>query len=305
MQSNDLRPSVCMPTSASRDFSDVPGKDEFSLDETLRILRSGWRWWVGGAFAGVLIAATELAMIPPQYEASCVVQMGRIWKLTSATIASAEPAGKVVERIMLQPFQESVLHDLGWQDATRVGLFHASLKAVAKGEDLVGLAVRAPTREDARQAAEATVAYLRAQHEELARISREQLHDELTANRAAIQAIEKMVLRLEDLEQKMPQGNYRERLTALNLLAQREDHRGDLQTKQAKMEQVLAEMGRSTEAIEGLTVSVISIVPRGLAAFFLGGIGGGFLGAMAVLLRASRMTVQRRQQSGMVSAIGE
>ena len=52
--------------------------DGISLFELLQKLRAGWRWLVGGVLLGGLGAALAVAILPNQYEAVAIVQVGQI-----------------------------------------------------------------------------------------------------------------------------------------------------------------------------------------------------------------------------------
>ena len=80
-------------------------EDEISLFELLEKLRERWRYVVGGASVGALIAATAIFALPNRYEAVAIVEIGRVGQYVGVPV---EPATQAIERMKTAAFLQNV-----------------------------------------------------------------------------------------------------------------------------------------------------------------------------------------------------
>ena len=86
---------------------DVFEEDEISLFDLWQTLKERWRYVVGGILVGGLGAAAVLATTQPQYEATALLQTG---KVAGAII---EDPTTIVERFKSPSFHLEVAQDVG------------------------------------------------------------------------------------------------------------------------------------------------------------------------------------------------
>lgn len=77
--------------------------DEIDLWELFEQFKSGWLWWVAGACIGLAGAIGYLFVVPPQYEATAVVQPATIGS-GGLGKAPVEPITQTLERLRLTSF---------------------------------------------------------------------------------------------------------------------------------------------------------------------------------------------------------
>ena len=77
--------------------------DEIDLWELFEQFKSGWLWWVAGACIGLAGAIGYLFVVPPQYEATAVVQPATIGS-GGMSKAPVEPISQILERLRLTTF---------------------------------------------------------------------------------------------------------------------------------------------------------------------------------------------------------
>ena len=77
--------------------------DEISLIDLLRILREQWQWIVGLAVVSPLVALAICATLPKQYEATVLLQIGKLSGSGSGSgsgsSADIEPQQNLIERV--------------------------------------------------------------------------------------------------------------------------------------------------------------------------------------------------------------
>lgn len=81
-------------------------EDEIDLWELFEQIKSGWLWWMAGACIGLAGAIGYLFVVPPQYEATAVVQPATIGVGSSGglTKVPVEPIVQTLERLKLPTF---------------------------------------------------------------------------------------------------------------------------------------------------------------------------------------------------------
>jgi LPS O-antigen subunit length determinant protein (WzzB/FepE family) len=145
-------------------------RDEIYLIDLWRIFTREWMWFV---LVLVLTLACTYAfahLVKRQWEATAWIQIAQVGQVPSGQDPKVEPLQRVTERLQLVPFKNEVLQSAGYAKTSSVAqLYRSSLKLepMLYAGSLVKLTVRAYSRQQARELAEATVARLRAVHQGL------------------------------------------------------------------------------------------------------------------------------------------
>jgi len=153
-------------------------EDEVSLFDLWQTVRNGWRWVAGGAALGAVGAGLALAVMPAQYEAAVVLQVGQVGQVGPVgqvvQVVPIEPPLHVIERIRSGGFQIEAANSAGnqlWRDAVARSakggeeFFSAQL---VKNTQLIEIKAKSRTPADAGKIAEAIVEVLVKRHNELA-----------------------------------------------------------------------------------------------------------------------------------------
>ena len=144
--------------------------DEIYLIDLWRIFTREWMWFV---LVLVLTLACTYAfahLVKRQWEATAWIQIAQVGQVPSGQDPKVEPLQRVTERLQLVPFQNEVLQSAGYAKTSSVAqLYRKSLKLepMLYAGSLVKLTVRAYSRQQASELAAATVARLRAIHQDL------------------------------------------------------------------------------------------------------------------------------------------
>ncbi len=144
--------------------------DEIYLIDLWRIFTREWKWFV---LVLVLTLASTYAfahLVKRQWEATAWIQIAQVGQVPSGQDPKVEPLQRVTERLELVPFENEVLASAGYAKTSSVArLYRKSLKLepLLYAGSLVKLTVRAYSRQQASELAAATVARLRAVHQDL------------------------------------------------------------------------------------------------------------------------------------------
>jgi capsular polysaccharide biosynthesis protein len=205
-----------------------------------------------------------------------------------------EPVARTVERMKLKSFEDAVLADLGypldWKNP-EAALYRGSLKARAlPNTDLIVITVRGYSRKDAKRSAEATVAYLRKIHDEMAAPTVQRLRQRLVQIEweiAKTRAEKEKILKIAGLKDKAiaAEAGLMESLTLANFMFQRDSELRGLEEAKVVYEEQLGSMHTyPTALIEKISVSENPVTPKKAMIIPLAGILGLILGMMTAFL---------------------
>lgn len=142
-------------------------RDEIYLIDMWRILLREWQWFIALLIATLLGTFAFMQVAKPQWQASAWIQIGQVGAAPTGQDPKAEPLQRVLERLQLVPFQNETLQGIGIAPDTPVaGLYRSSLKVepLPYAGPLVKLTVRAHSRQQALELAQATVTRLQTIH---------------------------------------------------------------------------------------------------------------------------------------------
>jgi len=80
-------------------------KEELTLGDLVKILRSQWQWVVGMPLFALAVASVVVQLMPTRFEANVLMQIGQPLSLGSATAVEFEPTQHLIERINSKGFR--------------------------------------------------------------------------------------------------------------------------------------------------------------------------------------------------------
>jgi uncharacterized protein involved in exopolysaccharide biosynthesis len=254
--------------------------DEISLIDLLRILCEQWQWILGLALVSPLVALAICATLPKQYEATVLLQIGKLSSSGSGSSADIEPQQNLIERVHSGGFDSRL------EGATGSSL---SVKATAvKNTKLVRLTTNATSVERASKGLENTLALLQEDHKKLADESEKTLgvalqnaRDQLKTTSDSITQLNRLVIALSP-EKSDPISALLLTQTQQQLFQQQ----SELKEKVAMIESGIAEQRLyKTTSIEPFQVSTSPVYPKTRLAALLAFLGGGIAGVIVAFLR--------------------
>jgi len=251
-------------------------------------MAKAWLWLVVGAAAGMIAGVGYLAVTPPQYEATALVQIGQIGQQSMTFIES--PA-RVVERIAFPAFKSEIVKSLGWDrdNDLRGALYRDSIRAKIS-TDLVELRVKGFTREDAAKALTTTVERLESLHRALAQPMIESLQAELREISVEVAETGKILAELERAASTQAQLTSSDRFSArilhVQLSATKEQRVRELRRLEKQHREWTSITGKAaTKAFAEPAVSDVPVYPRKALTLVLAALGGMLAGIAAAVIR--------------------
>lgn len=186
----------------SRD-SDKEGhdmKDETALSECLNVLHMNARWVALGTFGAAMIGGVGGYLLPPQYEARGLIQVGQIAQIgPSGQFAGSEKVESneiVREHLQSDVFLEAVEEKLRLRESgvAKQGDFGKVTVNLLKDADLVELIVRASTAPKAEKFASAIVDGLREHQAKNSEPVMELLKKTVVTHQREIEEVGKMLI---------------------------------------------------------------------------------------------------------------
>jgi hypothetical protein len=282
----------------------MPIESSTGLSPSLASLLSLSRTLGGVIVGGAIAYGYAVAFVPKLWEASVLVQIGQIGEALPSPQMSIraprpiEPPARVVERIGLASFEGAVLVRLGlpndYEDP-RSELLRDSLRArLLERANLVSIAVRAQSPEEAARSLEAVIAELAGIHARLGAHSVERLKGALSEARAALQAAEaERDAARTQFSRAIARSttHFSEGVLAAEVLSTRDDQvRRATDNVRALEVQLGPEFTFPTSAYETTYVPERPIHPRKLLYALAGAVfGGAFALVLGMLLRDARL----------------
>jgi len=275
--------------------------EEISLFDLWEKLRDGWKTVTGGVVLGVAGAIAAFLVIPPNFEAVAVIQVGQVGQVGQVNVSGqpVEPPVQTIERMKSPTFQRRVAQALGDQqwldDITRVGPGATKVLSlqVIKGTagqrvPLIELRVSGESPQAALRKAEVAVAELVKVHGELAQPALERMRADLAIGREKLASAERDLLTLTKLV--ATAGVKDERFTQLALMTslriQKEaETYGQRQLIMALETALEPPATQPAHAIEGIFVPEKPVSPKRGLLLALGCVGGLMVGGVWVFLR--------------------
>ena len=145
-------------------------QDEIYLIDLWRIFTRGWMWFTGVLLLTLVCTYAFAHLVKRQWQATAWIQIGQVGQVLSGQDPKVEPLLRVIERLELVSFENEILESAGYARNSSVAkLYRKSLKLepMPYAGPLIRLTVRAYSREQVAELANATVARLRTVHQQL------------------------------------------------------------------------------------------------------------------------------------------
>jgi len=273
--------------------------DEISLIDLWDRLRSGWRHIAGGALVGVVGAGLAITVLPPRYEATAVVQVGRVGQATVPTSSMpVELVTQAIERMKTQSFQMKVaksLEDQKWIDdlnnsvsATNKYIKLDIIKSTAGSAfALIELKAYGKSAEYARKIATVTISNLSMEQLKLGKPAIDKLQYDLNVSKEKLISTEKQI---ENLYKSMTNIEVKDvRFTQLSLITElrvkKEYEYYNLKQVISSIEFALAvPFTQPAGALEDIFVTDRPVSPKKALLLALGLTGGFLAGVMSVFV---------------------
>lgn len=240
---------------------------------------------VGGA-----IAIGLALMLPKQWEASAVVQIGQIANETpQSPVTPVETVGRAMERLQLPQFKDVVLQKLGLPlgigENANTDLIRRSLKATQlKNADLIEVTVRGFSQADAQRYVKAFLDELTSAHAVLAKPSMDKINANMAEVTRMIATEEARKAQLAELgrirEQARRETTFPEAVLLASMSAENDKQLQALRQREINIrEQLNPERTFNTRLFGSMSVSRHHVFPSGLI-FAAAGLLLGFLVAV-------------------------
>lgn len=121
-------------------------EDGLNLWQLLDVVKSGWRWLVGGAVMGLAAAVGYVMIVPAQYEATAVLQPATVGLSGGTKGVEVESIAQTLERLKMPTFYSEELLtacDVKMEANPRVALVKAVKPTIVKGNALIQISYRA------------------------------------------------------------------------------------------------------------------------------------------------------------------
>ncbi|AXV70196.1 chain-length determining protein [Ralstonia solanacearum] len=249
---------------------------------------------VAGGMAGAALAIGLALVLPKQWEASVVIQVGQITNeaMPGTPLPAPTPVetvGRAVERLQLPQFEDLVLRKLGLplevNENASTDLIRRSLKAVQlKNADLIEVTVRGFSQADAQRYTQAFSDALIGAHAVIAKPSLDKINANMAEVRQQISAEEARKGELSALmrarDQAKSEVKFSESVLLASIVAENDKQLQGLRQREINIrEQLNPERTFNTRLFDAVHVSRRHVFPSGLL-FAAGGLVLGLLVAI-------------------------
>ena len=282
----------------------TPFESGLSFDQIASFAKRRALSIVGLTVLGIIAGVGVALMIPDEWQATDVLQVGQITRTlvtngdTNVIVQPLEPAARTVDRMSLRQFQDSVLQSLGLpldrtrsretaliRDYTQLALQHDA--------GLVSITARGISPDRARQVVAAYEKLVIDAHRELLRPSVDRMTAELQQAKLALAAADKREAQLNAQSTQMlkgDEGHFSADVLRDNLLQRNEEelHRFALRIEELQEDLSPARTFNSRPFMSGIEVSDRPVFPRKSTAAVLGALIGFAVSVCFGLLRDNR-----------------
>lgn len=273
-------------------------EEDLRLSDVWRMIVAGRRWVIGVPLVTVIVALIYVHLSDPQWESSAVVQVGQVGQAEVGKVtALVEAPPRAIERTKLPAFQDNVLTSIGIdaaEDDPKARLYRDSLRLrQPPGTDLIELKLRAYSRDEARQLAEATVEQLRKGHDKLALPSidflRQQFDDVTRQLERAQKEREFLASQIASGKDIDARNRFAESALLGQMITMRDEEVRQLRERRLMLEERLGPVRTyATSLIEDVHVGTRPVFPRPALAVLLAATGGLLAGVSIALAVGSR-----------------
>lgn len=260
--------------------------DEISLWDIVNFLKEGWTWLAGGLVLGLVGAVGFVGLSPAQYEATSIVQPATVGMPTTTTTtrgAEVEPVAQTLERLKLPTFYDEVMMQ-ACQATSRQALSGSVKASQVKGNSLIQVSYRAPTKAVAEACVNAVVAQLTQSQKAIAEPLLKTLEEQLVLTKKQLTEAESFQ---GQLEKRATSSADSTSLLMLNTLTKREEI--------VRLQKVLVEqkvqlsppLTQPMQLLEPIYAPERPVAPKKLPVLAGGLFGGLVLGGLVFFVRRS------------------
>jgi capsular polysaccharide biosynthesis protein len=270
-------------------------QDEVSVRDLWRVLINQKKWAIGIPILCVLLAAVGVSMAKPKWEATAVIQIGQVGQSGVGQGSQLiEPPVRAIERMKMKSFEDDVLTRLKIspeEGNPMASLFRSTLALKALGTtDLIQVKIRAHSRGQAQNWANAVVDRLKDVHERLAQPTIDRLRKQQAELKKQMLIIEEERSSLLRIVSKSSETSGDSRFSAnlllSNLLLQKNAELRDFEMRRlAADEQLTSVRTYPTSLIDRIYVPENPASPKKLLVFMLSAVLGLILGTIVAFMR--------------------
>jgi capsular polysaccharide biosynthesis protein len=270
-------------------------QEEISMRDLWRILLSQKKWVIGIPISVVLLAAVGASMAKPKWEATAVIQIGRVGQSGSGQDALLiEPAVRAIERMKMKSFEDGVLTTLKIPVETSdpiAALFRSTLSLKALGTtDLIQVKVRGGSRDQTQAWADAVVDRLKDVHEKLTQPTVDRLHKQQADFKNQMQLIKEerstLLETVSKTSERSGDGRFSTNLLLSNLLLQKNAELRDFEMRSLAVDEQLATIRAfPTALVDRIYVPEKPASPKKLLVVMLAAVLGLILGIIVAFIR--------------------
>lgn len=185
-------------------MSEIYREDETSLADVFKVLVRYKKLMIGLPVLGVVLAFfVSFVILHPTWEASAVLEVGKIGQAAQANPLLIEPPLNVVTRVLSPSFARGVIKQAGVKSEELIALkdYYKTIKATQiKGTELIEIKLRGPSSDEAGELLQSVIGRLQQTHEEMMASSIEIYKKEL---QVLVDDISKVGLEVELLKKKL------------------------------------------------------------------------------------------------------
>lgn len=281
--------------------------DEISLFELFEQLRNGWRTVAGGLLVGVLGAGAAIALLPAQYQASTLIEVGQIGQVSAAgpgapVSVGLEAPAVTVERMKSPPFVLEVAQQSGIEVADATDAARHLSATLQRNAPLIEVRTTGASRDEAIRLAESAIKLLHDKHMQLFEPRVKQLRSELDVTREKLGIVESELAVVDKTMAEAGRQGARAAALPYELLT---SLRVQKATEAISLRQaivgynaaLLPPATRPTDTVEGVYASRRPVSPRKALLLALGAVGGLLAGTLLVFLANGWRNAQRERNA--------
>ncbi len=270
--------------------------DEISLFELFEQLRNGWRTVAGGLLVGVLGAGAAIALLPAQYQASTLIEVGQV------NAAGLEVPAVTVERMKSPAFVLEVAQQSGIEVADATDAAKRLSASLQRNAPLIEVRTTGASRDEAIRLAESAIKLLHDKHMQLFEPRVKQLRSELDVTREKLGIVESELAVVDKTMAEAGRQGARAAALPYELLT---SLRVQKATEAISLRQaivgynaaLLPPATRPTDTVEGVYASRRPVSPRKALLLALGAVGGLLAGTLLVFLANGWRNAQRERNA--------
>jgi uncharacterized protein involved in exopolysaccharide biosynthesis len=273
--------------------SQNPDADEINLWDLLEVVKSGWRWIAGGVGVGLVGAVAAVLVVPPEFEATALVQPAYVGLAPGGKGTEVEPVAQILERLKLPTFYSDELVTLCQVKAT-VNPLDALAKAVkptlVKGNSLIQLTYRAASPEVAQACLAGVVAQITKSQAAIATPIIDTLEEQLQLTKQQLSEAEKFETQLEKKALTLDPSDvkFSQSMLMLNAALSKREEVSKLRRQYADQSlQLIPPMTQPAKLFEPIYAPQKAVFPKKSLTALGGVLGGGFVGLLGLFVSLS------------------